>query len=88
MLEAELTGHLIGEQRGFGHQQPDQVASGAAETVPQCQVTNLARTMGRLEDRGIWMIGLAGETCADLYATDLTGAKAWSWAARARGSAG
>lgn len=49
------------------------VASGAAETVPYIQVTNLARTMDRLKDRGIWLIGAAGEAEADLYGADLTG---------------
>jgi 23S rRNA (guanosine2251-2'-O)-methyltransferase len=50
------------------------VASGAAETVPYIQVTNLARTMDALKDRGIWLIGTAGEASADLYGTDLRGA--------------
>ena len=50
------------------------VASGAAETVPYIQVTNLARTMDALKARGIWLIGTAGEAPVDLYATDLRGA--------------
>jgi 23S rRNA (guanosine2251-2'-O)-methyltransferase len=33
------------------------VASGAAESVPYIVVTNLARTMRDLKDRGIWLIG-------------------------------
>jgi 23S rRNA (guanosine2251-2'-O)-methyltransferase len=33
------------------------VASGAAETVPYISVTNLARTMRDLKDRGIWLVG-------------------------------
>lgn len=49
------------------------VASGAAETVPYCQVTNLARTMEQLKARGIWLTGLAGEAGLDLYGADLTG---------------
>jgi 23S rRNA (guanosine2251-2'-O)-methyltransferase len=48
------------------------VASGAAETVPYIQVTNLARTMDRLRERGIWLVGTAGDVSADLYAADLT----------------
>ena len=50
------------------------VASGAAESLPYIQVTNLARTMDRLKDRGIWLIGAAGEAEGDLYDADLTGA--------------
>lgn len=49
------------------------VASGAAETLPYIQVTNLARTMDLLKDQGIWLYGAAGEADASLYATDLTG---------------
>lgn len=49
------------------------VASGAAETVPYVQVTNLARAMDKLKDEGVWMIGAAGEAEADLFATDVTG---------------
>ena len=49
------------------------VASGAAETVPYIQVTNLARTMDQIKERGIWLIGTAGEAESDLYATDLKG---------------
>jgi 23S rRNA (guanosine2251-2'-O)-methyltransferase len=49
------------------------VASGAAETMPYVQVTNLARTLDALKGRGIWLIGLAGEAEANLYGIDLTG---------------
>ena len=49
------------------------VASGAAETVPFVQVTNLARTMEQLKERGIWLIGTAGEAESELYDRDLTG---------------
>lgn len=49
------------------------VASGAAETVPYIQVTNLARTIDGLKARGIWLIGTAGEAKSGLYETDLTG---------------
>ena len=37
------------------------VACGAAEVVPLFQVTNLARTMKSLQDKGIWIVGAAGE---------------------------
>ena len=33
------------------------VASGAAETVPYFMVTNLARTLRELQERGVWVIG-------------------------------
>ena len=33
------------------------VASGAAETVPYITVTNLARTLRELKERGIWIVG-------------------------------
>lgn len=33
------------------------VASGAAETVPYITVTNLARTLRELQERGVWVIG-------------------------------
>lgn len=49
------------------------VASGAAETVPYFMVTNLARTLGELKERGIWVIGTAGEAAQTLYQTDLAG---------------
>lgn len=49
------------------------VASGAAETLPYVQVTNLARTMGYLKERGIWLTGTSGDADTELYAADLTG---------------
>lgn len=50
------------------------VASGAAETIPFFQVTNLARTMERIQERGIWCIGTALNPEAKLiYEIDLTG---------------
>ncbi|MBK5966358.1 23S rRNA (guanosine(2251)-2'-O)-methyltransferase RlmB [Thiocystis minor] len=49
------------------------VASGAAETLPYFQVTNLVRVMEELKARGIWLTGTAGEADIDLYAADLTG---------------
>ncbi|HMW30138.1 MAG TPA: 23S rRNA (guanosine(2251)-2'-O)-methyltransferase RlmB [Plasticicumulans sp.] len=49
------------------------VACGAAEHVPFIPVTNLARTLRELKQRGIWLVGAAGEAEADLYAMDLAG---------------
>lgn len=47
------------------------VASGAAETVPFVQVTNLARTLRMLKERGIWVVGLDDSATDSLFATDL-----------------
>jgi 23S rRNA (guanosine2251-2'-O)-methyltransferase len=49
------------------------VACGAAENVPFFQVTNLARTLRDLQERGIWLIGAAGEAESSLYQADLRG---------------
>ena len=49
------------------------VASGAAESVPVFQVTNLARVLRELKERGLWLVGMAGEGAADLFEVDLTG---------------
>jgi 23S rRNA (guanosine2251-2'-O)-methyltransferase len=49
------------------------VASGAAESVPFVQVTNLARTLDGLKERGIWLIGTAGDASQTLFETDLKG---------------
>jgi len=49
------------------------VASGAAESVPFIQVTNLARTLDHLKDRGLWVIGTAGEGGQTLYDVDFRG---------------
>jgi len=50
------------------------VASGAAESVPFFQVTNLARTLGQLRDQWrVWVVGTAGESDTLLYDADLRG---------------
>jgi 23S rRNA (guanosine2251-2'-O)-methyltransferase len=49
------------------------VASGAAETVPLIQVSNLVRTLKWLKQAGVWLIGTAAEAHQSLYRTDLTG---------------
>ena len=52
------------------------VASGAAETVPYFMVTNLARTLGELKERGIWVVGAADDAEQTLYDVDLAMATA------------
>lgn len=49
------------------------VASGAAERLPFFQVTNLARSLDRLRQRGLWVVGAASEAEASCYDTDLRG---------------
>jgi 23S rRNA (guanosine2251-2'-O)-methyltransferase len=44
------------------------VASGAAETMPYFMVTNLARTLGELKERDIWVVGTADDAPATVYA--------------------
>ncbi|HEY7776210.1 MAG TPA: 23S rRNA (guanosine(2251)-2'-O)-methyltransferase RlmB, partial [Kineobactrum sp.] len=52
------------------------VACGAAEVVPFVRVTNIARTLAALKERGVWLYGAAGEAEQSLYDTDLTGSVA------------
>ncbi len=52
------------------------VASGAAETVPYFMVTNLARTLGELKERNIWVIGTSDQATQTIYQADFKGAVA------------
>jgi 23S rRNA (guanosine2251-2'-O)-methyltransferase len=61
------------------------VASGAADTVPYIVVTNLARSLREIKERGIWTIGAAGEATRDLYAIEQKGATAWVLGAEGEG---
>jgi len=47
------------------------VASGAAETMPYFMVTNLARTLGELKERSIWVVGTSGDAPRSIYQADL-----------------
>jgi 23S rRNA (guanosine2251-2'-O)-methyltransferase len=49
------------------------VASGAAETTPFIQVSNLGRTLRWLKEQGVWVAGLSGEGDSELYSIDLRG---------------
>jgi 23S rRNA (guanosine2251-2'-O)-methyltransferase len=61
------------------------VACGAAEVVPYVLVTNLARTLKSLQQRGIWTTGTAGETDLDVYTANLTGPVALIMGAEGQG---
>ncbi len=52
------------------------VACGAAETVPLVRVTNLARTMRAMQEKGVWFVGTAGEATHDIYQSKMTGSLA------------
>ena len=47
------------------------VASGAAETMPYFMVTNLARTLGELKERSIWIVGTSDDAPRTVYQADL-----------------
>lgn len=50
------------------------VACGAAELIPFIQVTNLARTLKQLQERGVWVVGTSlGDGARPFYAIDLKG---------------
>ncbi|WGL61903.1 23S rRNA (guanosine(2251)-2'-O)-methyltransferase RlmB [Pseudomonas sp. CW003PS] len=49
------------------------VACGAAEVIPLVAVTNLARTLEKLQKKGLWVVGTAGEAEQELYQLDMTG---------------
>jgi len=48
-------------------------ASGAAEILPILIVTNLARVLRRLKERGIWLAGTDDSASKSLYESDLSG---------------
>ena len=49
------------------------VACGAAEVIPLVAVTNLARTLEKLQQQGLWVVGTAGEATQEIYDLDLRG---------------
>lgn len=59
-------------------------ASGAAETVPVITVTNLARSMRELKERGVWLLG-ADEQGESLFDADVSGPIAWVLGAEGQG---
>jgi len=61
------------------------VASGAAETVPFIQVTNLVRTIEKLKKLGIWFIGTSDKAHGDLYTYDFKSPSAIVMGAEGKG---
>jgi len=47
-------------------------AAGALEVLPVCRVTNLAATLMRLKDAGLWVMGTDSGAPRSLYDADLT----------------
>ncbi|NRB39319.1 MAG: 23S rRNA (guanosine(2251)-2'-O)-methyltransferase RlmB [Pseudomonadales bacterium] len=61
------------------------VACGAAEVMPSYPVTNLARCLDQLKQRGIWIVGAAGEAEQEFYDMDLKGPMALVMGAEGKG---
>ena len=61
------------------------VASGAAEATPYLMVTNLARTLGELKERNLWIVGADERAGKTLYEADLPGSIAWVLGAEGEG---
>ncbi len=53
------------------------VSCGTAEVTPYIMVTNLARTMRQLKDRGIWLVGTDDEASEYIYQIDARQSIAW-----------
>lgn len=49
------------------------VACGAAEKLPFAQITNLARTLDHLKEKGVWIVGAASEAKQSLFEAKLSG---------------
>lgn len=47
-------------------------SAGATAFTPVARVTNIASTLGKLKEAGIWIVGAAGESPTPLFAQDLT----------------
>jgi 23S rRNA (guanosine2251-2'-O)-methyltransferase len=60
-------------------------ASGAADTVPVLTVTNLARSMRELKERGVWLLGADAGGEESLFDADLSGPIAWVLGAEGTG---
>lgn len=49
------------------------ISVGAADHIPFAQVTNLARTMERLKEMGVWIVGTSDKASKSLFDLDLKG---------------
>jgi len=61
------------------------VACGAADTVPYLMVTNLARTMRALKDRGVWLVGTDDQAESSMHQVDGRQPMAWVMGAEGEG---
>jgi 23S rRNA (guanosine2251-2'-O)-methyltransferase len=51
-------------------------ACGALSRLPVYRVANLSRTIEKLQDKGFWTVGMAGEAETSIYETELVGSLA------------
>ena len=61
------------------------VACGAADTVPYLTVTNLARTLRALKERGVWVVGTDDEAEKSIHDIDAAQPIAWVLGAEGEG---
>ncbi|MEW9900006.1 23S rRNA (guanosine(2251)-2'-O)-methyltransferase RlmB [Chitinivorax sp. PXF-14] len=61
------------------------VACGAAEVLPYITVTNLARSLREMQERGVWVAGTAADGDTDLFHFEQTGPLAWVLGAEGSG---
>lgn len=61
------------------------VSCGAADTVPYLTVTNLARTLRALKERGVWVVGTDDEAEKSIHDVDATQPIAWVLGAEGEG---
>ncbi|CAP43048.1 23S rRNA (guanosine(2251)-2'-O)-methyltransferase RlmB [Bordetella petrii] len=61
------------------------VACGAADTVPYITVTNLARTLRGLKERGVWVVGTDDQAAGSLHTVDARQPMAWVMGAEGEG---
>lgn len=63
----------------------ERVSCGASQSVPYIMVTNLARQLRDLKDRGVWLIGTDERATQTLHGVDQRGAVAWVMGAEGAG---